>query len=55
MLFYERDGIDIQAYLPKLREPSVGSAESVHSDSTGKSVALPNGTDEVDAKKCCVM
>lgn len=32
MLFYERDGIDMKAYLPKFREPSTSSAESANSD-----------------------
>ena len=34
MLFYERDGIDMKAYLPKIREPSTSSVESAISDMT---------------------
>ena len=43
MLFYERDGIDMKAYLPKFREPSTSSAESANSDNTSSSVLATNG------------
>lgn len=43
MLFYERDGIDIKAYLPKFREPSTSSAESANSDHNSNS-AVTAGT-----------
>ena len=39
MLFYERNGIDIKAYLPKFREPSTSSAESANSENLGASAA----------------
>ena len=56
MLFFERDGIDMKAYLPKLREPSTSSAESANSDSTaGKVTAAVHGLEEEDGKKCCIM
>lgn len=56
MLFFERDGIDMKAYLPKLREPSTSSAESASSESaTGKGPAPVNGLDDEEGKKCCIM
>lgn len=56
MLFYERDGIDMKAYLPKLREPSTSSAESGISDNTTSGKVTVNGlNDEEDPKKCRVM
>ncbi|XP_046459200.1 ubiquitin carboxyl-terminal hydrolase 32-like isoform X2 [Daphnia pulex] len=56
MLFFERDGIDMKAYLPKLREPSTSSAESANSDSTaGKGTPAVIGLEEEDGKKCCIM
>lgn len=56
MLFFERDGIDMKAYLPKLREPSTSSAESANSDLTAAKITpAVNGVDEEDGKKCCIM
>ena len=56
MLFFERDGIDMKAYLPKLREPSTSSAESANSDSTaGKATPAVIGLEDEDGKKCCIM
>ena len=65
MLFYERDGIDIKAYLPKIREPSVSSAESANSEATtgermtNGGVSLSTGAgingDDEDPKKCAIM
>ncbi|KZS03438.1 Uncharacterized protein APZ42_033875 [Daphnia magna] len=56
MLFFERDGIDMKAYLPKLREPSTSSAESANSESTSGKVAVAvSGLEEEEGKKCCIM
>lgn len=56
MLFFERDGINMKAYLPKLREPSTSSAESASSDSPSARVAAAvNGIEEDEGKKCSVM
>lgn len=53
MLFYEREGIDMKAYLPKIREPSISSAESANSDVTTDKIA--NGVDDEESKKCTIM
>ena len=56
MLFYERDGIDMKAYLPKIREPSTSSAESAISDTTAGKCQSVNGLNEdEDTKKCSIM
>lgn len=56
MLFFERDGIDMKAYLPKLREPSTSSAESANSESASAKVAVAvGGLEEEDGKKCIIM
>ena len=58
MLFYERDGIDMKAYLPKIREPSTSSAESAISDTTtGRNANVErNAVDsDDDGKKCSIM
>jgi hypothetical protein len=46
----------MNAYLPKLREPSTSSAESGISDNTTSGKVTVNGlNDEEDPKKCRVM
>lgn len=42
MLFFERDAIDMKAYLPKIREPSVSSAESAATSSSDSSALSSN-------------
>jgi len=55
MLFYERDGIDMKAYLPKIREPSTSSVESAISDTTTATKSVVNGVEDDDPKKCSIM
>jgi len=55
MLFYERDGIDMKAYLPKIREPSMSSVESAISDTTTATKSVVNGVEDDDPKKCSIM
>jgi hypothetical protein len=49
MLFYERNGIDMKAYLPKFREPSTSSAESANIDNTSASGATSAGNGPIGA------